>query len=251
MVFPLLQLFLAVFSIYSVLRFPEDVKYYIILGCLILMLVISWADKGKKKAILEKNLKPGIDASMGKDPAAAKEQVAEALLWPKNELILTDAVHFVLKDLGLKVSPGVNYHSVDRIVKIPETQQTFGVEVMMSHNEAEQNHPKFSRALEFEREKKKKEKTLIIAGTHTRLPVSERGKVDDVSKQLGDFLIRHNMSLITTYRLYEVWQRAKEGQNVIVGIFEELYSHPGGVFPLSGSENSQPLSFDLVTPKAI
>jgi hypothetical protein len=251
MVFPLLQLFLAVFSIYSALRFPDDVRYYIILGCLTLMLIISWADKGKKKATEQKSLRPEIDAPRKKDPAAVKKQAAEALLCPKNELILVDAVHLVLKDLGLKVSTGVNYHSVDRIVRIPETPEAFGVEVMMSDAQAEQNHPKFSRALEFEREKKKREKILIIASTHTRLPVSERDKVSDISKELGDFLIRHNMSLITTHRLYGIWQRAKEGQKDIVGIFQQLYSHPGGVFPLGGSENSQPFSPNLVTPQAI
>lgn len=249
MLFPLFQLLLAVFSIYSALRFPEELKFYIVLGCLMLMLLIGWADKGKKKEILQKNLGPEIDAS-AKDPAVVKEQAAEALLSPKNELILIDAVHFVLKDLGLKVSTGVNYHSMDRIVKIPETQRAFGVEVMVSDTGAEQNHPKFSRALEFEKEKKKKEKTLIIAGTHTGLPVSERGRVEDTSKELDDFLIRHNMSLITTYRLYELWQKAKKGQNRIVGIFQELYSHPGGVFALSGSGDSQPSPLDVVTPKS-
>jgi hypothetical protein len=243
MLFPLLQLLLAVFSIYSALRFPEEVKFYIVLVCLMVMLLISWADKGKKKAMLQKNLEPGIE------PAVVKEQAAEALLSPKNELILIDAVHLVLKDLGLKVSTGVDYHSVDRIVEIPETQRAFGVEVMVSDKAAEQNHPKFSRALEFEKEKKKKEKTLIIAGTHTRLPVSERRKVGDTSKELDDFLIRHNMSLITTYRLYELWQKAKKGQNLIVEIFQELYSHPGGVFALSGSGESQPSSLGLAAPK--
>jgi len=251
MALPLLQLFLAVFSIYSALKFSEDVKFYIILFCLILMLVVSWADKGKRKAMLQKSLESEIDASSEKEPAVVKEQAAEALLWPKNELILIDAVHLVLKDLGLKVSTGVDYHSVDRIVKIPETQKAFGIEVMMSENEAEQNHPKFSRALEFEKEKKKKEKTLIIASTHHHLPVSERDKVEDTSKELEDFLIRHNMSLITTHRLYEIWQKAKGSENDILGIFQNLYSHPGGVFSLKNTEDSQPSPLDFSIPQTI
>jgi len=250
MLYPLFQLLLAVFSIYSALKFPEEVKFYLVLLCLMVMLLISWADKGKKKAMLQKNPEAEIDAS-AKDPAVLEGRAAEALLSPRNELILIDAVHFVLKDLGLMVSTGVNYHSVDRIVKIPETQRAFGVEVMVSDTAAEQNHPKFTRALEFEKEKKKKEKTLIIAGTHTRLPVSERGRVEDTSKALDDFLIRHNMSLITTYRLYELWQKAKKGQNLIAGIFQELYSHPGGVFALSSPGDSQPSSLSVVTPTTL
>ena len=76
-------------------------------------------------------------------------------------------------------------------------------------------------------------------------------KVSDISKELDDFLIRHNMSLITTHRLYQVWQGAKEDQKDIVGIFQQLYSHPGGVVPLGASENSQRFSPNLVTPQAI
>jgi hypothetical protein len=251
MALPLLQLFFAVFSIYSAIKFPDNVKFYIILVCLIFMLVISWVDKGKKSAISQKASRSEKDVSLEKEQAMVEKQATEALLRPKNELILIDAVHLILKDLGLKVSTGINYHFVDRIVNIPDREESFGVEIMMSGNEAEKNHPKFGRALEFEKEKKKKEKTLIIASTHTHLPVSERGKVDDTSEELEDFLIRHNISLITTYSLYEVWRKAKEGKNNIIGIFQNLYSHPGGIFLMKASEKSEPFSLDFPTPQTI
>ncbi len=49
------------------------------------------------------------------DSMAGKEQdffTVDSLLWPKNELLLIDAVHFILKDLGFRISTGVDYHSV-------------------------------------------------------------------------------------------------------------------------------------------
>jgi hypothetical protein len=156
--------------------------------------------------------------------------------------IIFTTVEDQLKDLGFKVSGGINYHSVDRIVRIPDTEKVFGVEIMMSAGEAEKNHPKLSRALQFDKEKKESKKTLIIASTYIHLPLSERDKVNDVSKELVDFLLRHNMSFITTHRLYELWQKAKAVEIDIFEVFEQIYSHRGGVFPLEDVTNSYPFS---------
>jgi hypothetical protein len=246
----LFQLLLAVFSIYSALNFEEELRLLVPLGCLIVMLIVNRVDKGKlERKIARKNfLETEIDKSLKKDSATIKEQdffTIESLLWPKSELLLIDAVHFIFKDLGFKISTGINYHSVDRIVKIPDTEKAFGLEILMSEKEVEKNHPRVSRALEFEREKREEEKTLIIASTHIHLPLSEREQVNHVSKELADFLIRNNMSFITAHHLYELWQKAKRGEINIFEFFQNIYSNPGGVFPLKETENSYSLSFEL------
>ncbi|MFB3883728.1 MAG: hypothetical protein ACE144_00795 [Thermodesulfobacteriota bacterium] len=237
----LLELLLAVFSIYSALSFSEETKLLVPLACLFLMLLVSRIDRDRNAKKAEQDR----EKEMGKEPALIKDQdffTIESLLWPKNELLLTDAVHTIFKNLGFKISTGVNYHSVDRIIKIPNTEESFGVEILMSEKEAEESHPKLRRALEFEKEKKGKEKTLIIASTHIHLPLSERDKVKDVSKRMVDFLTQHNMSFITTYEVYELWQRARGGGNNIFGIFQELYAHSGGAFHLVDNKNLPPLS---------
>jgi hypothetical protein len=66
-----------------------------------------------------------MDMFTKKDSMASKEEemfTVDSLLWPKNELLLIDRVHFILKDLGFGISTGVNNHTVDRIVKIPEIE---------------------------------------------------------------------------------------------------------------------------------
>jgi hypothetical protein len=243
---PLFQLLLAVFAVYAALNFSEEQKLLVPLGCLLLMLLIIRIDKAKveeKRKRMEE-----IDKSIKKESATIKDQdffTIESLLWPKNELLLIDAVHSILKNLGFKVSTGINYHSVDRIVKIPNTEKAFGVEILMSERETETNHPKLHRALEFEKEKKDKEKTLIIASTHIRLPLSERSKVKDISGEMVDFLNRHNISFMTTYHLYELWQKTKGGEHDIFGVFQKLYALSGGIFHLKETENSHALSFEL------
>lgn len=246
----LFQLLLAVFAIYSAINFSEELKLLVPLGCLLSMLFVSRIDRAKveKKTERDSFLKEEIEKVMKKESTTIKDQdffTIESLLWPKNELLLIDAVHFIFKDLGFKISAGVNYHSVDRIVKIPNTQKAFGVEVLMSERKTEKNHPKLRRALEFEKEKRENEKILIIASTHIHLPLSERGNVKDISEDLDNFLTRQNISFITAYHLYELWQKAKGGENDIFGVFQKIYFHPGGIFHLKKHENSHPFSFEL------
>jgi len=248
----LFQLLLAVFAIYGALNYSDETKLLVPLVCLFFMLLVSRLDKamGEKKTERDALLKLEIDRTMHKELAGLKDQdffTIESLLWPKSELLLIDAVHCVLKDLGFKISPAINYHSIDRIVKIPNTQTAFGLEILMSEGEAENNHPKLRRALEFEKEKKEQEKTLIIVSTHIHLPLSERGHAKDVSDELVHFLTRHHVSLMTAYSLYELWQKAKGGENDVTGVFERLYSHPGGVFHLKETKDShhRPLELSL------
>ncbi len=246
----LFQLLLAVFAIYSALRFPEELRLFLPLGCLIAMLVVSRLEKRKsdKKTARKSFLQSEMDKASRKESTAIKDQdffLIDSLLWPKSELLLIDAVHSILKDLGLKVSAGINYQSVDRIVKIPETQMAFGAQILMSDGGVEGNHPKINRALQFEKEKRENEKSLIIASTHIHLPLSDRSKVNHISKELSHFLTRHNMSLITTHHLYELWQKAKGGEIDIFGFFERVYSHSGDAFPSKGTGNSYSPSFNL------
>jgi hypothetical protein len=246
----LLQLLLAVFAIYSALSFSEEVKLLVPLVCLLFMLLVSRIDKANVEKKTERGsfLKEEIDKIMKKDSGTIKDQnffTIESLLWPKNELLLIDAVHFVFKDLGFMISAGVNYHSVDRIVKIPNTHKAFGVEILMGEREVEKNHPRLHRALDFEKEKRENEKTLIIASTHIHLPLAERGQMKDISEELVDFLTRHNVSFMSSYCLYELWQKAKGGENDVFEVFQKLYSHPGGIFHLKEIENSLRFSFDL------
>ncbi len=245
----LLQLLLAVFGIFSALEFPEGLKLTIPLVCLLVMLLVSRFEKrtSDKKTERKSFLQSEIGKASKKDSTAIKEQdffTIDSLLWPKSELLLIDAVHSIFKDLGFKISAGVNYQFVDRIVKIPETHMAFGVQILMSEGEVEGNHFKINRALQFEKEKRENEKSLIIASTHIRLPLSERSQLGHIPKELSHFLNRHNMSLITTHHLYELWQKAKGGEINIFGFFERVYSHSGDTFPLKGTGNSHSPLFD-------
>ena len=156
-----LQLLLAVIAIYGALQFPEGVRLYVPLGCLLSMLAVSRIDRyrSEEKKARKDFLKAELDKIPKNEAIPGKDRdyfTIESLLWPKSELLLIDAVHAIFKDLGFKISAAIDYHSVDRIVKIPETEKSFGLEIMLSENEADRTHPKVLRAIQFEREKKGK-----------------------------------------------------------------------------------------------
>jgi hypothetical protein len=246
----LFQLLLAVFGIYAALQFSEELKLTIPLVCLLVMFLVSRVENktSEKKTERKSFLQSEIDKASKKESTAIKDKdffLIDSLLWPKSELLLIDAVHSIFKDLGFRISAGINYQNVDRIVKIPETHIAFGVQILMSEGEVEGNHPKINRALQFEKERRENEKSLIIASTHIHLPLSDRSKVNHISKEVSHFLTRHNMSLITTHHLYELWQKAKGGEINIFGFFERVYSHSGGTFPLKGEGNSYSPSLNL------
>ena len=233
---PYLQLFLAGFAIYSALQFQEGTNLYVPLACLVSMLVVSRIDRNKseEKKARKSFLKAELEKITKNDGIPGRDQdffTIESLLWPKSELLLIDSVHAIFKELGFKISTGIGYRSVDRIVRIPETEMSFGLEIMLSENEADRTHPKVLRAMQFEKEKKGKEKTLIIASTNSKVPLTERTPVTHISRELADLLTRHGMSIMTTRQLYELWQRAKVGQIDVFDAFAKVYSRPGGPLP--------------------
>ncbi len=234
----LLELLIAMFAIYSALEFSEETRLYVPLGCLFLMFFVSRLERSKsEKETARKNfLKSELNKIDKKESTPGKEQdffTVDSLLWPKNELLLIDAVHFILKDLGFRISTSINYHSIDRIVWIPETDKAFGIEIMLCEKEADRTHPKILRAMQFEKEKKGKEKTFLLASTHVQLPLAEKSRVSHISRELADLLIRHHMSFMTTHQLYELWQKAKGGELDAFEAFKRIYSHPGGPFSMA------------------
>ena len=231
----LLQILLAVLAVYGAFHFKGDARLYVALACLITMFMIGRLDKERfeKKEARKKFLKSEMEKISRNDANVAKDQdlfIVNSLLWPKGELVLIDAVHFVLRDLGLRVSTGGKYSTVDRMASIPDSRMLFGVEMLLSDEHVEKNHPKIDRALQFEKEKRDHEKTLIIASTHIHHPLSERERLNEISIGLNEFLTGCQITLMTAYTLYQLWQKSKAGETDVHEVFKRLYTHRGGIF---------------------
>jgi hypothetical protein len=235
-------------AIYGGLNFTGDWRLYAPLGCLIAMFIVGRLDTAtvKKREARKTFLKSQLEKIHQKEASGIKEQdlfTMNSLLCPKGELVLTDVVHSIFKDFGFSVSVGGIYTSVDRIVRIPDTQFWFGLEILTSEEGVDKNHPRIKRALQFAKEKKRNEKTLIIASTYVHYPIPERERLNEISAELREFLAGSQISLMTTYSLYQLWEKAKNKEVDVFDIFRKVYSHPGGMF--SPGEICQPSSASL------
>jgi len=233
--YSLLQLLLAILAIVSVFNFPGEWKLYTPLACLVLMFIVGRLDKEKyeKKQARKDYVRAQLEKFHEQDLEVVREResfITNSLLCPRGELILTEAVHSIFKGFGFTVSTPSKYQTVDRMVRIPDTQMMFGIEILMSEKDVEKNHPKINRALDFEKEKREKEKTLIIASTNVVIPIPERASSNEISKELDEFLNACRISLMTAKTFHELWIKSKAREIDIAEVFKKVYSHEGGVF---------------------
>ena len=224
----LFQLLLATFGIYAAVKYSDMAKLYVPLGCLLAMFFVGKLErmfKGKR----------GGEESTDKEHDESEEKrdefdTVKYILWGKNELMLVDAVHSVLRDLGLQVTKTPKYPTMDRIIKIPGSHMTFGMQVIGSEREVRGDNSKFNQALQFEREKQNGEKTLIIANAHHIVSLAERERRTDFSK---DALMRMEPTKVVslnTFTLYKVWALCKYKGKDVKDILKLLFNHSGGLF---------------------
>ncbi|MFQ5841600.1 MAG: hypothetical protein ACE5I8_04100 [Thermodesulfobacteriota bacterium] len=224
----LFQLLLAIFGIYAAVKYSDMAKLYVPLGCLLAMFFVGKLERRLKgRELGEESTHREHDESGGKRD---EFDTIKYILWGKNELMLVDAVHSVLKDLGLQVTKTSKYPTIDRIVKIPGTHMTFGMQVIGSEREVRGDNSKLNQALQFEREKKNGEKTVIIANAHHSIPLAERDKREDFSKEVIMRMEPTKVVGLNTFTLYKVWALCKYKGKDVKEILKLLFNHPGGMF---------------------
>ncbi len=224
----LFQLLLATFGIYGALKYSDMAKLFVPLGCLVAMFFV-----GKLEGRLKRKDSGEESTHKEHDESGEKRDELDTvkyILWGKNELMLVDAVHSVLRDLGLQVTKTSEYPTIDRIVKIPGTRMTFGMQVIASEREVKGDNSKFNQALEFERERKRAEKTVIIANAHHAISLTERAKRQDFSQEAIMRLEPTNVVGLNTFTLYKVWALCKYKGKDVKEILKLLFNHPGGMF---------------------
>jgi hypothetical protein len=224
----LFQLLMAVFGVYAALKYSGMAQLYVPLACLLAMFLV-----GKLERTLKKEEQDEESPEKQNEASGEKEDELDTvkyILWGKNELMLVDAVHSVLRDLGLQVTKTPKYPSIDRIIKVPGSHMSFAMQVIGSEGEVSGENSKFNQALQFEREKENGEKTLIIANANHTISLAERDKRADFS---NDALMRMEPTKVVslnTFTLYKVWALCKYRGKDVKDILKLLFNHPGGLF---------------------
>jgi len=229
----LFQLFLLIFAFHALLSYTGSQRLLVSLGCLVGMLVIgkvetSVTERGRQEE--------GESSDMGKkDEAKSASQALDCLVKSKNVLLLTDAVHYLMQDLGLAVSPSPDHPGIDRLVRIPGTDDTFGLKIVSDVTELNGDWDKWEELASFDQGKGGKRRLLIIGSSSVKEAAEGEPKYRNFSANAREILSAKHLVAITTLTLYKIYVLCKKKKVGIKRIFHPIQHHPGGVFQLERS----------------
>ena len=143
---------------------------------------------------------------------------------------LEEAVHFVLEDLGLEVQRMPKGSTVDRIVKMPGTDNVFGFEITGINEAIKKKSNKIGQALTFLHEREGAEKPVILACTFNDRPLQERGTEPDFTEEALGLMQPMGVVGMTIHTLYEIWKAVKYAGTDMQSVAQDLYDHTGGEF---------------------
>lgn len=227
----LFQLFLAVFAVYAVLKYSGNQRLYVPLICLLTMFLVGKVET----AVTEKNKKEEKRRAGAGKRAEEKRtfKPVDCLLKSKNVLLLTDAIHHLLNDLGLKVSRSPDQSVIDRLIRASDDSQvTFGLKVLSDVGELSENWDSWGELSQFDTGKGGEKRLLLIGSNSIHDEGDDKPKFSDFSANIQSLLSSKSivaMTTLTFYKIYLLCQKKSVDPKAILNLIQR---HPGGVFRL-------------------
>lgn len=223
----LFQLFLLVFALYALLEYSSNQRLIVSLACLVGMLVLAKFETSVRER--SKQGKQG-DESEKKDETKAIADALDCLLKSKNVLLLTDAIHYLMQDIGLSVSPTPDYPAIDRIVRIPGTDMTLGLKIIGDVSELNESWDQWDELADFDLGKTGKRRLLIISSNSMKDSEASQQKYRNYPPDAQRLLAARQVVGITTLTLYKIYLLCKKKKLDLQTIFYPIQNSPGGVF---------------------
>jgi hypothetical protein len=224
----LFQLLLAVFAIYAVLKYSGNQRLYVPLTCLLAMFVVGKVET----AVTEKDEKQRAKAGKGAEEKRTFKPV-DCLLRSKNVLLLTDAIHYLLNDLGLKVSRSPDQSVIDRLIRTSDTSQiTFGLKVLSDVGELSENWDSWGELSEFDTGKGGEKRLLLIGSNSIHDEGDGKPHFSDFSANVQSLLSSKSIVAMTTLTFYKIYLLCQKKSVDPTAILNLIHRHPGGVFRL-------------------
>jgi hypothetical protein len=226
----LFQLLLAVFAFYSVLTYSGNHRLIVPLFCLLGMIVV-----GKVEALISEGDGKQVQKKTGVDQEiedAVPFKPADTLLKSKNVLLLVDAIHYLLKDLGLSVSRSPEELSIDRVVRVPDNQIAIGLKVLGDVDELTENWNSWEELAEFDQGEGGERRLLLIGSNTIQGGEEVKPQFADFSANTHNLLSSKNVVAMTTLTLYKIYLLCKNRSVDPSVILDLIHRHPGGVFRL-------------------
>ena len=223
----LFQLFLLVFALYALLTFSGNQRYLVSLACLVSMLIIGKIEVGVKERSAHKEQ---ADEAEEKDTTKSIKESLDCLIKSKNVLLLTDAIHHLLKDLGLSVSPSPEFPAIDRLIKVPDSEVSLGLKVLGDVAEVNEGWDQWKELSDFDLGKEGKRRLLLIGSNCIKVGEESELKYRNYPADAQKSLSNRHVVGITTLTLYKIYLLCKKKKLDIQRIFSPMQQYPGGVF---------------------
>ena len=227
----LFQLFLAVFAVYAVLKYSGNQRLYVPLTCLFTMFLVGKVET----AVTEKDKKDEKQRARAGKKAEEKRafKPVDCLLKSKNVLLLTDAIHYLLNDLGLKVSRSPDQSVIDRLIRASDDSQvTFGLKVLSDVGELSENWDSWGELSQFDTGKGGEKRLLLIGSNSIHDEGAEKPQFSDFSANIQSLLASKSLVAMTTLTFYKIYLLCQKKSVDPAAILNLIRRHPGGVFRL-------------------
>ena len=226
----LFQLFLLVFAFYMPMRDSANPRLLVSLACLVTVFLVgkveaSYAQRSKGEE------RQGSQITK-KDETKTATQALDWLLKSKNVQLLTDAIQYLLRDLGLAVSPCLDRPAVDRLFTIPGIQVTWGVKVLSDVADLNEDWDQWEDLAGFDLGKGGERRLLIIGNNYIRAGGDHQQEYRSFSPKTRRLLSTRKVVAMTTLTLGKIYVSCKKKKADIKTIFGPIQHHPGGVFQL-------------------
>jgi hypothetical protein len=226
----LLQLLLAVYAFYSVVTYSNDLQLWVPLFCLIGMFIITKIEAkvtkgGTKAAVTSQETKAESPGKQAFNPL-------ECLLKSKNVLLLTDAIHQLLRDLGLEVIRSPHHNGLDRIVRLPQNQLTLGLKILSDIQELSPGWDKWEALTAFDLAKGGELRLVLVGSNSVSEPGGGRPRFTNFPAPIQSFLAEQKIVALTTLTLFKMYLLCKQKNLEASAVFRLVHGHPGGVFQL-------------------
>ena len=227
----LFQLFLAVFAVYAVLKYTGTQRLIVPLTCLITMFAV-----GKVETMVAAS-----DEIQEDKKSRAKKEVedkkgfkpVDCLLKSKNVLLLVDAIHYLLNDLGLKVSRSPDQSVIDRLVRAADNAQlTLGLKIVSDVGEINDDWDSWEELSNFDKGRGGGRRLLLIGSNITPDSDDDKPQFSDFSANTQSLLSSKNIVAMTTLTFYKIYLLCQKKSVNPEKILDLINRHPGGVFRL-------------------
>jgi hypothetical protein len=226
----LFQLFLLLFAFYSLLKYGGNQRLLVSLSCLVAVFLV-----GKVETMIKEDRKAESDSGREEEKEGETKTASQAIDWllkSKNVLLLTDAIQYLLHDLGLVVSPSPDNRAIDRLVRIPGMETTWGVTILGDVGEVNESWDKLEDLARFDEGKAGRRRSLVVGSNCMTGGGEGKQKYGNYAARAHELLYTRKVVAMTTLSLCKVYLLSKKKGVDIKTIFGWVEECPGGVFQL-------------------